>query len=216
MSGKETVVSNIQKRSQDYELISTAYHEAGHTIAGLLYFLKIPSVSVNYTAKSVEGFTHYEVCDQTVQDNKIKNHLLMSEIYISYAGLVAEQIHYKDICGADKLPMILKEGSSPDILAAADLIAKNNLAAPGKKRHAFKKQIFKKLTIDLKEHWDAVKLIAHALYKRKKLYEEDLIEILTKKSKNKVFWKNRFKEIDLLVESGKTLDEKDIRFILFK
>lgn len=213
---KGAVVSTTQKLSQDYELISTCYHEAGHTLIGLLRFMKIPAVTVNYTAKSVEGFTHYEMCDQEIDDEKINNYLLMSEIYISYAGLVAEKIHYKDICGADKLPMVLKEGSSPDILSAADIIRRNNVAAPGKKRQLFKQKIYKELAIDLKKHWQEIKLISHALYKRKRLDWEDLEDLLIKKSTNKKFWKERFKEIAILVDSPEELDEKEIRSYLFK
>lgn len=214
--GKESVVSTTQKLSQDYELISTCYHEAGHTVAGLLTFMKIPAVTVSFTAKSVEGFTHYEMIDQAITDEKINDYLILSEIYISYAGLVAEKIHYKEICGADKLPMILKEGSSPDISSAAEIIRKYNLAPPGKKRQQFKQKIFKQLDSDLKTHWDAIKLISHALYKRKRLNYDDLKEILTKKSKNKEFWKNRFKDITMLVTPTRELDNKEIRSILYK
>lgn len=209
-------VSTRQKLSQEYELISTCYHEAGHTIAGLLTFMKIPLVTVSLTSKSVEGFTHYEMINQDMVDEKINDYLTLSEIYISYAGMIAEKIHYKEICGADKLPMVLKEGSFPDISSATVIIRKYNLAPPGKKRQKFKQEMFKDLDADLKEHWDAIKLVSHALYKRKRLDYEDLKELLTKKSKKKEFWKNRFKEINTLVTSTRELDEKEIRIILFK
>lgn len=44
-----------------HELISTAYHESGHTIYGLVKLLKIESVCVfeNKKSKRIEGFTHY-------------------------------------------------------------------------------------------------------------------------------------------------------------
>ena len=47
-----------QKHSQDYELISTTFHEAGHVICGLLNFMKINAVSVNPTDPEDIGVTH--------------------------------------------------------------------------------------------------------------------------------------------------------------
>lgn len=211
-----TVTSVTQKLSQDYELISTCYHEAGHTVSGLLNFMKIPAVTVNYADKRVEGFTHYELMGQEVSNSNIMDFLVLSEINISYAGLAAEQIFYKEICGAEKLPMMLKEGSSRDLESVADLIKKNNLAPPGRKRHLYKKKLIKEVRHSLEEHWDAVTLISHALYKKRKLYFDDLKALLTKKSNNKEFWKNKFREINILVNSSEELDEKEIRYILFK
>lgn len=206
--------SITQRLSQDYELISTCYHEAGHTICGLLYFMKIPAVTVNYTAKSVEGYTHFETIDSSFEDENISEFLKLAEISINYAGLAAEKIYYKDICGSDKFPMMLRDGSSHDILTAADLIKKFNMVPSGKKRHLFKKKVARDLKHLLEEHWDAIRLIAHALYAKKKLYHSDLKDILTKKSKNKEFWKNRFKEINLLLDSPGSLDKNDVKIIL--
>lgn len=208
--------SVTQKLSQDYELISTCYHESGHTICGLLNFMKISAVTVNYTAKSVEGYTHYEILDTNFDDEDIVEFLKLAEISINYAGLAAEKIYYKDICGSDKFPMMLRDGSSHDILTAADLIKKFNLAPPGKKRHLFKKKVARDLKKLLEEHWDAIRLVAHALYAKKKLYHSDLKDILTKKSKNKEFWKNRFKEINLLLDSPSTIDLETVKTILFE
>jgi hypothetical protein len=208
--------SITQKLSQDYELISTSFHEAGHTICGLLFFARITAVTVNYTAKSVEGYTHYEIIDTHFNDESVIEFLKLAEISISYAGLAAEKIYYKDICGSDKFPMMLRDGSSHDILNAADVIKKFNFAPPGKKRYLFKKKISRNLKILLQEHWDAVRLVAHALYAKKKLSHDDLKDLLTKRSKNKEFWKNRFKEINLIFDSSKTPDLKTTQSILIR
>jgi hypothetical protein len=205
-----------QKLSRDYELISVSYHEAGHCLFGLLNHIKITTVAVNSETNNSEdlGYTQYEIAEIEHQDTNVLNRLLMAEIGINYAGLAAERIYYKDICGSDKLPMMLKGGSSEDIKTAASLIKKFELAAPGKKRYAFKQKMLRDCKLLLEEHWEAVKLIAHSLYRHKKLTFFDLKDILTKKSSNKEFWKTRFKEINLLFDSPTQLDVKTIRSIL--
>lgn len=208
--GKEIVL----KLSQEYELISTCYHEAGHTLIGLLHFMKIPLVMVNYIGKRVAGSTHYENYSEQIENPKIISYLLMSEIRIYSAGTIAEKIHYKDICGAEKLPRALKEGSSSDISAVAELITKNNLVEPGQKRYAFKQKVNKEIAHQLKEFWPDVKIIAHALYKSKRLYFNDLKELLIKKSKNKKFWKARFREINSLLEAPGIFEEKMLSLII--
>lgn len=210
--------SITQKLSRDYELISACYHEAGHTVYGLLNFIKIQAVAVNIFAKNTDdlGYTHYETIDGIFKDHNILEFLKLAEININYAGLVAEKIYYKDICGSDKFPMMLRKGCSEDILKAADLIKKFDLAPPGKKRYLFKKKILRDSKILLEEHWDAIKLIAHALYNKKKLFYSDLKDLLTKKSDNKEFWKNRFRDINLLFDSPETLDESVVRSTLIK
>jgi hypothetical protein len=216
MPGSISGKSITQKRSRDYELISLTYHEAGHCLFGLLNHIKITAVAVNSEISSSEdlGFTQYEIAELENQDVSVLNQQLMAEIGINYAGLAAERIYYKDICGSDKLPMILKGGCSEDIKTAATLIKKFELAAPGKKRYAFKQKMLRDCKLLLEQHWEAVKLIAHSLYKHKRLTFQDLKDILTKKSSNKEFWKTRFKEINLLFDCPTQLDPKTIRSIL--
>lgn len=208
--------SITQKRSRDYELIALTYHEAGHCLFGLLNHIKITIVAVNSETNSSEdlGYTQYEIAELEHRDAGVLNRLLMAEIGINYAGLAAECIYYKDICGSDKLPMMLKGGCSEDIKTAASLIKKFELAAPGKKRYAFKQKMLRDCKFLLEEHWEAVKLIAHSLYKHKKLTFSDLKNILTKKSSDREFWKTRFKEINLLFDFPTQLDAKTIRSIL--
>lgn len=226
-SGKINIAVITQKRSQDYELIAACYHEAGHVICGLLYFMNIPSVSVRLTntisigsldEDSVEGNTDYEVLIGYEEYTDIMQFINMAEVYISYAGLVAEKIYYKDICGSDKFPMILRgykgRGSSEDITEVGKFIKKLNLAPPGKQRYLFKKKVAKDLKQLITEYWDDVRLIAQALYKHKKLYQQDIKRLLVKKSANKELWKGRFKEINTLFSSDAHLDENAIRLIL--
>jgi len=46
------------------------------------------------------------------------------------------------------------------------------------------------------EHWEAIDLVAHSLFKHKRLSYQDLKVLLTTKSRNRKFWKETFKEID--------------------
>jgi hypothetical protein len=204
----------IERIAAEFELISTAFHEAGHVICGLLRYMKIPSVAVSRVNGRVEGFTHYELLDQETGDASIQNKLIMSEIYISYAGLLAEKAFFKDSSGSERFPMVLKAGSSPDLWNVAELIKKYDLAPPGPKRQLFKKKVCQDVSQLLEENWDEVKLIAHALYQKKKLDYNDIKNILTRKSKHKDFWRNKFKDINILLDSSKVLDNRELHSIL--
>lgn len=190
------------KLAQNLRIISVSYHEAAHTIAALLYFMIVPEVAVVESRHQVSGYTHYNVFTLSTNldevDKKIKDYIILSEIYLKYAGLMGESIHFEDMSGSKKLPVILKIGNEPDIQDAANLIKKYNLVEPGEKRYLFKKKLFRKITTLLKEYWSDVKLLAHALYDKRKLQYEDLKQLLTKKSERKKFWQQRFKDIDLL------------------
>lgn len=207
--------TEMRKLSYDHEYIATCYHEAGHTITGLLNFLRISDVGIemspNKHGKIADlGYTHYD-CGLdflTVEDSELVHNLVMNEINISYAGLAAEKLLYKDLCGTDKIPMALKRGSVIDRDGASELIRKYNLAPAGKKRHAFKKKVFSVVQKELAEFWPDVKLVAKALFKKKRLVYSDLKQILTRKSINKNFWKNRFKDISYLVDCPEPPSEK--------
>lgn len=218
MSNNVGSIINIRKKAYEiHELISTAYHEAGHTIYGLLNYMKIESVYVFEEKKSkrIEGFTYYNSPDLgTIKDNILLNNRLYAEIGLSYAGLVAEKHHFKMISGSEKFPLFLRDGSSHDTFSASQIIRKFDLAPPGQKRYSYKKKVIKEVRVELCEHWDAVTLIAHALFHKKKLNFLDLKSILLKKSKNKEFWKNKFKTISSFYDNVETIDEKKLKFIL--
>lgn len=211
-------IDEIRKKShQIHEFISTAYHEAGHTIYGLLHFMKIESVYIFEEKKSkrIEGFTHYtsppldSIQDPTLLDNRI-----YSEIGLSYSGLVAEKYYFKTASGSDKFPLFLRDGSSHDTYSASQVIRKYNLAPPGRKRYDFKKKIIREINHELQENWDAVTLVAHALFQKKKLSYSELKDLLTKKGKNKSFWKEQFKSINYLYDNAAHLGEKDFKEML--
>ena len=176
--------------------------------------MKITSVVVIYANESVEGTTYYLSVDQSNTDTETTGHLILDEVYMSYAGLVAERMHYKDICGSSRFPWVLKEGSSPDLKNASAIIKKFNLALPGKPRQELKRKVQQELTRLMTDHWDDLKLMAHALYKTKRLSYEDLKSLLTKKSKHRDFWKGQFREIGSLFDAPESLDSASIRAIL--
>lgn len=215
------ISSKTKKLSYNHEFIATCYHEAGHTISGLLNFMKIPTVSIEMHKKinadpTTLGNTNYEtpVYIEKVKDDELRTELVMCEIRINYAGLAAEKLLYKDLCGTDQLPMVLKHGSFEDRDNISNLIKLYNLAPPGRKRHLFKKRALSGATSQLNAYWSDVKLVSHELYKRRKLYYYDLALLLTTKSINKKFWKKKLKEINFLSLYGEKLDERELKNIL--
>jgi hypothetical protein len=207
---KKQKISDTKKLSREYDLIFVAHHEAAHAIVGLLRFFKVSFVSTGVENERIFGVTDFELVDEEDVESKIiQDYIIKSAIYMSYAGLVAEKILYRELCGSDNFPMVLREGSSPDITEAAALISKFNLAAPGAPRQAYKRKIIKELTSLLKEYWEDIRLVSHFLYKKKKITEEELRTLLIKKSKNKTFWKNRFKKIDFLLGQEDLPDDED-------
>lgn len=210
-------VSNNSKLAIEFQAITTAFHEAGHTIAALLSYSTVSAVAVEIDHKKKAGqdlgYTHYEpfVGPEDIEDGQFQINLVISEIFINYAGLAAEKLFYKEICGTDRLPMFVKYGSYQDRNVASALIKKYSLAPPGKKRYGFKKKMFSQTQRTLFKHWGDVKLVAHALFQRKKLYHQDLKDLLSKKSVNKKYWKEQFKKISVLFDSNEELHERDIK-----
>lgn len=199
---KSTSIGDIRKKvTKTYELISTSYHEAGHTICALLSSMKVNSVCVfeHKKLKRIHGFTQYESPDLD-PNHLFFDILLEQEISMSYAGLLAEKYHFKSISGSDQIPMFIKEGSSNDLFSIRKVIQKYNPVPPGKKRYSYKQKIAKKTLDILIEHWDAVDLVAHSLFGHKKISYQDLRELLTKKSKNRKFWKEQFKIISQIYD----------------
>ena len=207
-----------KKLTYTHDLISTSYHEAGHAVYGLLHFMKVPSVYVfeNKKNKRIEGFCHYESVKELsdIQDVALFNEQLKHEICIKYAGLTAEKYHFKTICGSDKFPMFLRDGSSDDTLSAAALIKKYDFVPPGRKRYAFKKKMITETLHELRDNWDAVTIIAHGLFQKKRLGFFEIQKMLLRNSDNKEFWKEQFKTIHYIFDNCEGLDEKDLKSIL--
>lgn len=218
MAGNAGSLSNIRKKFHKiHDLISTSYHEAGHTIYGLLHGMHIESVLVFETKKTkrIEGFTAYHPIEfSEIQDPELLSDRLHASICLHYSGLVAEKRLFRMISGSEQFPMFLKEGSSTDFSEAAALIERFNLVESGRKRYNYKQKLLKEIDSELQDNWDAVTLVAHALIKKKKLHLPDLKTLLIKKSDDREFWKNQFKIFDELHLNSEPLDEKEIKSIL--
>lgn len=211
-------ILNIRKKFHStHELITTSYHEAGHTIYGLLKCIKVEEVSVfeNKKTKRIEGFTYYKSpTPGQFASSELNNYWIIAEISCKYAGLNAEKYHFKNISGSDKFPMFLRDGSSSDTLSAAAMIRQFNLSSPGRKTYNYKKKLIKNTCDDLQEHWDAITLISHALFKKRRLDYEEIKKILIRKSSHKQFWKEKFKDISKIYEIPSIINEFDLRLIL--
>lgn len=215
--GTGSIVDFRKKITYIHELISTAYHEAGHTVYGLLHFMKIESVCVfeNKKLKRIEGLTHFDSPDLSqFNDPVLLNRLLHSEICFRYAGLTAEKYFFRSISGSDKFPVFLKDGSSDDTLRAGYLIRQYNVAPPGKKRYAYKKKAINQTLYELQCNWDAITIISHALFERRSLDFSEIKNLLIKNSDNKEFWKNQFKIIESIYQNNAHLDEEFYKYIL--
>lgn len=212
-------IAEIRKKvTKTHEFISTSYHEAGHTIYALLHLMKVTSVSVfeNKKLKRVHGITYYDYPTEfdEIQDSDLLNTLVRAEVGISYAGLIAEKTLFRSISGSRQTPMFISDGSGEDNKSAREVIKKYNLAPPGPKRTAYKQKLSREVRNELHTHWDDVVAVSHALFKRRRLSFDDLRELLTKRSRNKKFWKEQFKNISYFYDNSKTLDEKDLKSIL--
>jgi hypothetical protein len=212
-------IAEIRKKvTKTHESISTSYHEAGHTIYALLHFMKVSSVSVfeDKKLKRINGITYYDFPTDLdkIQDLELLNTLVQAEVGVSYSGLIAEKTLFKSISGSQQIPMFISEGSAEDNKAARNSIIKYNLAPPGQKRSAYKQKLMRKVQSELHDNWDAVTLVAHALFSHRRLTFDDLQILLTTKSKKKKFWKEQFKNITYFYNNNEHLDENDLKSIL--
>ena len=213
----KSIVEVRKKVAKTHEMISTSHHEAGHTIYALLRYMKVESVQIFESKKSkrIDGFTHYHSPELSkVEDPELLEKLVHAEIGLSYAGLASEKYHFKCSSGSDQFPMVLN-GASDDIKSATGLIIKYELCPPGRKRYNYKQKIIREVLSELQDHWDAVQIVSHALFKHKKLSFDDLQRLITKKSKNKEFWKEQFKAINKFFESPENSQEHQLKTLLF-
>jgi hypothetical protein len=206
--------SNVkQKMSYDYELIAMCYHEAGHTVQALLHYLYVYNVKAMKDGER-DGLTEFQYICESPRDSELKRTLLLNEIEIHYAGLVAEKIYYKDISGNDKFPKILKDGSQNDINNVSNIIVKNFLASPGKARNTLKRKMQENVQETLIEHWSAVKMVAHSLYRKRRLDYNDLKSILIEETDNRHFWKEKLKHIEKIFDPSSELTEEDLKLLI--
>lgn len=218
MMNESGSINNLRKKvTKTHELIAVSYHESGHAIYGLLNYMKINSITVFNSSKSSRGYgtTSYNpAIDENVSDPILFDFWLKSELGLCYAGTCAERLYFKIISGSDNIPRFLKDGCEDDLASAANLIIKYQLATPGKKRYAYKQKMIKDTCQYLQEYWDDIVLISHSLFNKKRLYYTDIKALLSKKSKNKNFWKEQFKIIDCLSDNAGNLDIETIKSIL--
>ncbi len=205
-------LSIAKQQANDYGLIATSYHESSHAIVALINLLMIYNVDI---IDSQEGNAQYFIhhADQTEDDN-LTNILALAEVKTIYAGLVGEKMYYKDICGSSKFPMHLKNGSAEDTNIAAKLIRKYRLANSGPATFKLKQDIKEEVERLLVRHWEAVKIVAHALYKKKKLDFSELKYLLSRIPQDKDFWKDKFKTIKIIYDEESDISTKRVRNLI--
>jgi hypothetical protein len=206
MAVKGASIREIRKKvTTTYELISTSYHEAGHAIFALLHCMKVTSVCVfeDKKTKRIHGCTNNTLpLLSSIEDKELFYKLLENEICFGYAGLRAEKHHFKLISGSEKVPTFITNQSAFDLSLVSKLIIRYNLAAPGPPRSAYKQKMNRKALRALRPHWEDISLLAHRLFKHKRLSYSDLHQLLTTKSENKKYWRERFKLIDRVYDHG--------------
>lgn len=201
---------------QDYAKIAMCWHEASHTICGLINYINILQVYI-ISHKYDHGKTSYEMYDcSEIKDKNLARTILLHEIQTLYAGLIGEKLYYKEICGSDNFPMHLRIGSSNDIRDAAKLIAKYKLSEPGASRYQFKKQIQNDVKKIIEDYWSDIKLISHILYRYDELNHDELKYFLTRRSVNKEFWTIKFKDIKKIYKEEKEFEENILKKLLNK
>ena len=205
-------IQEVRKRiATTHEYVLSSSHESSHVIYALLHFMKVDSVSVfeDKEINRIHGETYYfhPMELNTIQDSQLLNILLRAEIGMSYAGLIGEKTLFKSISGSQKTPMFISGGAYEDNKAARKIIAKYNLASSGKPRANFKKKIMREVHNELNNYWGDVMIISHALFQDHKLLFIDLLNLLTKKSDNKDFWKVQFKTIEYIHDNNLSEDE---------
>lgn len=210
--------SSMKKQSIDYSLIAASHHESGHCLVALLNLIQVSDVGVAIDGSDAVGLTQFYMYKNTViEDRELHELLVLSDLLVAYAGLQAERLYYKDICGSSKFPLHLKVGSAEDTASAYKLIRTNNLATPGKETSILKKKLQSEVEQMLIAYWDDVKLVAHQLYKRRRLYYRDLRSMLCRKpNENREFWKSIFKKIDFIHHDTKVPEEQEVKEVLYK
>ncbi len=202
------------KVSKNYEMITAAYHEAGHALFALLKYCYVNNVKIFYDSEYL-GVTIFYSFLKEVKDSELKVFFATSEVGVNYAGLISERILYKKISGLDKYPSFLKDGSYRDTKVAAKIVNKYNLARAGKPRALLKKRIQKQITDILQEHWGDVELLSHFLIQNKKITFDQIKKLLTKKSEHRDFWREKFYVINFLIrDDGYARPEATIKATL--
>lgn len=179
--------------TDNYESITTSYHEAGHVVYGLLFLIKITDVCL-IKEERIGGNTNYMQISNSVSNKFLAKKIARNEVGLIYAGHLAERLHYKKVSGVNKLPFIIKNGSWVDTKDAYRVIKKHSLNK-NKSIIKYKNYLQYKISKILDFFWEDITIVATNLFKRKKLSFNDLRKALLKSSK-KDFWKLQFKQIN--------------------
>jgi hypothetical protein len=217
-NGSEPISTVRKKVTLTHDFVTCSHHEAGHVVYGLLHFMMIYSayVFMHKQHKRVEGYTqYYSPYFTEIQDPTLLSERVRAEIGLSYAGMMAEKYQNKLYSGIDDFPACIY-GYGEDQREAHDLIVKHNMAPPGRKRYNYKKKMMRQVSRELQEHWDAVTIVAHAMFRKKRLSYDKLRTLLTTKTDNKEFWKERFRAISHYYDNEKSLTEQDFMSMISK
>lgn len=201
----------------DYMIkIDTSYHEAAHVIVGSLFHIKVESCWINLDNPD-SGWTDVRfIYPDKALNEKINNYLINGSIYFNYAGLITDRRNFTLHTGSKKYPVNIKIGASLDIKDISNTIKKYNLAPPGKARNLFKLKMQRKTNKIVEKYWNDIVLITHSLYnaKNNKIFYEDVKNVLTKQSENKLFWKDKFNQIDELYSDTPSLTSRHFKKII--
>lgn len=177
-----------------YELIATCYHEAGHTVIGLINSIKINSCIVN--KKDYSGWTDgVRIFPNKKYSKKINKTLSHNWIYFNYAGMEVEKYLFYTLTKTKKYPKTIKSSASVDLRCIDNEINKYKLT---KNTISFQRKMINYTKKMVCLHWDDICLISNHLYKsnKHKLFYKDLYNILTIESNNSKFWINIFDNLD--------------------
>jgi cell division protease FtsH len=178
------------KKMQEKEIRLTAYHEAGHVIAG---FYGCP----NYQVSKVEVLRRQESLGLTMGENDEEKESytiedLEGRIILNFGGKVAEELTFhtstsgvvQDLANATVIAvqMIKRCGMDPDFgpVYVDDEVFPSNILdddADVRVQNLLKRLYQKAITIML-EHKDKLILIAEALCKKEVLYKEEVLALL--------------------------------------
>jgi hypothetical protein len=208
----QSSASTTEAQANDYYLIASSYHEASHTVMGLYNLILINDVSIVRGQGGNTNYVTYEA--KEFNDVELQRVVFLTELQLIYAGLIGEKLYYQDICGSIRFPQHLRVGSSADMKMAYAIIRDNKLSLPGAETSKLKNDLIKYVETFLTENWEAIKIIAHSLYKKKKLSFDELKYLLTRNSINKELWKDKFKKINFIHTRKKDLLEAEIKKLL--
>lgn len=198
----------------NYQKISTAYHEAGHVIYALYSICKVEMVKLSPGSKDFAGVTKFYSYLHYVEDIDLKKYFFFSEIGINYAGMISEKTLYKKISGLNTFPQILKSGSYVDNKSSAIMIKKYNKLISNKKFLLRREKVIEKVFPILELYWKDVETVAHYLLKNNKITYKSLKKII----KNNTFyledWSAIFNHIDYLYGKNGTLSEDNVKNII--